>query len=168
MTGLAQLFSRLKTVSKKLYKDDICFDGRRFWQTVKELANKVDSSSSGASWCQPNEKVRNVQSCTQHLVDNGGVTHFFLQQLRIPCCQECTFARVLQLALNAGQFIAASESSCPARSKEAKDLMETFGYNALRLDHIETYLSGASIKALDACINSSISRDIIEYLDDHC
>jgi hypothetical protein len=150
------LFDDVLKASKIFRENDAKGDGRGFWSPIKDIASRVDNLSN-FKWQDEhvsNEFAKNIMALPEH--DSSGKTiehnHFLIQLVRIPKTEEGNLRKLLQIALNAGQYLGISNTQTIQDGK---------------LDSVGTYVSSDVIATLDAILakNPDIVEDVQQYLE---
>lgn len=154
-TKLEQLFTQVKEQTKQFKLNYPNGDGRAFWQPLKQLFS--DSGIQARSWKhQSLEELELIYRLAEY--DTQGniieINHFLKQHARISREEKPTLQRIMQIALNSGQFLAVSH-----RFKE----IENFDYKNSGLDQLQTYLEEDEILEM----SQKISDSLIERVDDY-
>jgi len=110
-TKLEYLFNIIRNKSQKLrskYKNR--FDGQVFWQPIKSILNSIPIKAS--SWKPISKKIIDkLMLLPEHYKDGYGnehiieSMHFLIQQVRIPTTEKPILRKIIQIALNIGQFL---------------------------------------------------------------
>lgn len=105
MVSLEQLFLRVLETSKKLRRTRTSFDGRAFWQFIKNKLNELDISFK--KWKPLTMEHKSLLSIEE--LDTSGnmieTNHFLRQHANIPMNDPPTLTKIIQIALNIGQFL---------------------------------------------------------------
>jgi hypothetical protein len=109
--NLEILFVNVLEKSYKLRnKNPQNFDGQGFWQPIKKILEPLDSYSA-KQWRKISKtKTRKIMLLPEYNI-NGYETklideknHFIIQQVRIPLNEKPTIKKIIQIALNIGQY----------------------------------------------------------------
>ena len=76
--------------------------------------------------------------------------HFIIQQVRIPTTEKQTIRKIMQLALNIGQFI----------GKVTPKYKKKLGYAKTNLDQLDTYVKKSDINKLNELISNEFVKKI--------
>lgn len=132
-------------------------EGRKYWQPIKlQFADK----SYGLKWKPIARPIRKFAlNMKDETVDGTTITniHFFRQQIRIPSQEALNMRRLLQVALNIGQWKALPKAV-------RKSVIPTHEYNKLRLDTIRRYITREQEKTLA----TGISQKTYDFVIDYC
>ena len=100
-------------VMKKAYhyrKKNKHFDGLAFWQPIKNALSDYDNLSAH-SWKKINPNLtKRIMKLPEYYIDGYGnqnmieLNHFLIQQVRIPLQEKPSLRKIIQIALNIGQF----------------------------------------------------------------
>lgn len=108
MYPLERIFLRVLNDSKKLRKKNPNMDGRAFWQFIKNELNTLDISFE--KWKPLTHPHKSLLSIKE--VDENGnmleTNHFLRQHANIPINDPPTVTKIIQIALNIGQFLGAT------------------------------------------------------------
>jgi len=106
---ITTLFDRVKSLSKKKNLDNKNFNGLHFWQPIKLLLSNTTYSAS--NWKNiPKDMIRTVMSIPEYTIDGYGDkniierNHFLIQTVRIPTSEKPVLRKIIQVALNIGQY----------------------------------------------------------------
>lgn len=105
MLVLEQLFLYVLKTSKKLRKKDPNMDGRAFWQFIKNELNALNISFK--KW-KPLTMEHTSLLSIEELDTSGNMietNHFLRQHANIPINDPPTLTKIIQIALNIGQFL---------------------------------------------------------------
>jgi hypothetical protein len=109
--NLEILFANVLEKSHKLRKKNPHnFDGQGFWQPIKKILEPLDSYNA-KKWRKISKtKTRKIMLLPEYNI-NGYETklideknHFIIQQVRIPLNEKPTIKKIIQIALNIGQY----------------------------------------------------------------
>lgn len=135
MTKLNQMFSEFVIKASELRATKTC--GLKFWRDIKEsydITNHGLNFKKNAAYAEITDLFKSGQLSNK---DNNGETivpdHFIYQMSNIPTNEHVSIRKVMQLALNAGQWKSA-EKNTPAL-READRI-----FNEHALDNIDSYL----------------------------
>jgi hypothetical protein len=86
------------------------FDGQGFWQPIKKLLEPLDEYSAKKWKKIPKKLTRSIMLLPEYTI-NGyeekiiiEKNHFIIQQVRIPLTEKPTIRKIIQIALNIGQY----------------------------------------------------------------
>jgi hypothetical protein len=154
-TKLEQLFTQVKEQTKQFKLNHPNGDGRAFWQPLKQLF--ADSGIQARSWKnQSLEELELIYRLAEY--DTEGkiieINHFLRQHARISKEEKPTLQRIMQIALNSGQFLATGH-----QFKEIKN----FDYRNSGLDQLQTYLEEDEILEMSQKISDSLIEQVEGY-----
>ena len=97
-----------------LFKQDLLFNGKEFWQPIKNELEKYDFKAN--SWKKLSRKKdkeisNKVMLLTEEIINAKGdkfiieFNHFIIQQFRIPLEDEANLKKIFLIALNIGQYL---------------------------------------------------------------
>lgn len=154
MYPLEQLFLRVLNTSKKLRRTNKSFDGRAFWQFIKNELNALDISFE--KWKPLSHSHRALLSTKE--IDDGGkmieVNHFLRQHANIPINDPPILTKIIQIALNIGQLLG---TTTPKQRLSMK-------YNS-KYQQLVTYIYKKDIVGI--CIPEETIFKINQYLDSY-
>jgi hypothetical protein len=86
------------------------FDGQGFWQPIKKILEPLDEYSAKKWKKIPKKLTRSIMLLPEYtingyekkiIIENN---HFIIQQVRIPLTEKPTIRKIIQIALNIGQY----------------------------------------------------------------
>jgi hypothetical protein len=86
------------------------FDGQGFWQPIKKMLEPLDKYSAKKWKKIPKKLTRSIMLLPEYtingyeekiIIENN---HFIIQQVRIPLTEKPTIRKIIQIALNIGQY----------------------------------------------------------------
>ena len=109
------------------------FDGQGFWQPIKKILEPLDKYSA-KKWKKLSKKLtRSIMLLPEYtingyeekiIIENN---HFIIQQVRIPLTEKPTIRKIIQIALNIGQY----------RGSGGKMIFDNIGQFIYRKDIVE-------------------------------
>ena len=112
--GIRKLFSLVERETRKNRKKDLLFKGREFWHLIKPTLKKYDDQKLDIQWRQrngiPKDEVKIIMTLPEYCTDGEGNrqtiadNHFLIQSVRIPIKETINLRKILQIALNIGQY----------------------------------------------------------------
>jgi hypothetical protein len=154
-TKLEKLYNNVKEVSQLLKKVPN-FDGQQFWQPIKTELNKLDIKFN--NWVELSDVHNNLinieeyDKCNKIIVIN----HFIRQHANIPINDKPNLTKIIQIALNSGQFL----------GSVAEDDIKKYKYNENKLGNITTYMHKEDIQNVSDKIPIEAIDNIKKYLDE--
>ena len=120
MSSLLELFNLVKDASRDLRVQNPQADGLAFWKPIKKTLQKYDSVTA-SHWKKFNKSTMDcIMSIPEHTINGKGeqtiveINHFLIQTIRLPLSSgKPTLRKVIQIALNIGQFEGSTHSSKP-------------------------------------------------------
>ena len=106
--SLQQIFSLVEKKSHLLRKKDKHADGQKFWQPIKQLLSEVKINVK--SWKRIDKRYDAVLDMPEYVINGREekniieVNHFLIQTIRIPLNEEPSLRKIIQVALNIGQY----------------------------------------------------------------
>ena len=109
--NLEIIFNCVLDKAYKLRKaDPTKFDGLGFWQPIKKLLEPLDIYSAKKWKKIPKKLTRSIMLLPEYTIngyDQKSIienNHFIIQQVRIPLTEKPTIRKIIQIALNIGQY----------------------------------------------------------------
>ena len=150
--NLEIIFNNVLDKAYKLRKaNPTKFDGLGFWQPIKKLLEPLDQYSAKKWKKIPKKLTRSIMLLPEYtingyeekiIIENN---HFIIQQVRIPLNEKPTIRKIIQIALNIGQY----------RGSGGKMIFDNIGQFIYRKDIVE----------LSKHISNEIVGKISGYLD---
>ena len=110
-SNLNDLFQLVIMSSEQLHKDNINADGLVFWKPIKKLLLEYDNVVA-SSWKHINDNiVKWIMLLPEYVIDSEGkkyiieTNHFLIQTVRLTIKEKPSLRKVIQVALNIGQYI---------------------------------------------------------------
>ena len=133
------------------------FDGQGFWQPIKKILEPLDKYSA-KTWKKLSKKLTKSIMLLPEYTINGYEekiiienNHFIIQQVRIPQIEKPTIRKIIQIALNIGQY------------KGSK--VKPYNISGIGLNNIEQFIYRKDIVELSKHIPDDLVRKISGYLD---
>jgi hypothetical protein len=109
--NLEIIFNNVLEKAYKLRKaNPTKFDGQGFWQPIKKMLEPLDEYSAKKWKKIPKKLTRSIMLLPEYTI-NGyeekiiiEKNHFIIQQVRIPLIEKPTIRKIIQIALNIGQY----------------------------------------------------------------
>lgn len=157
MNNLELLFNLVLKQARKLRKaHPTTFDGKGFWQPIKTILEQFDKHSA-KRWKNlsklKREKIMQLPEYTIDGYENKVINlknHFIIQQVRIPMKEEPTIKKIIQIALNIGQYQGVNNEKYIYNVK--LNNIHQFLYND-DIDKLSTYLSDDIIEQIKSILN---------------
>ena len=153
--NLELLFDNVLDKSYKLRNSNpLKFDGQGFWQPIKKLLDPLEYNAK--KWKKISKtKTRKIMLLPEYSI-NGYETkqinennHFIIQQVRIPLNEKPTIKKIIQIALNIGQYKGINNKN--------------FIYN-IKFDNITQFIYKTDIIELSKHISDETVEKINGYL----
>lgn len=109
LVTIEDLFNAIKNKSKKEREKNKNFDGHKFWQTLKPILGNSLYKAKGWKHIR-NVHYNRIMELTEYEVNGHGhrkideESHFAIQTVRIPRTEQPTLRKIMQVALNIGQY----------------------------------------------------------------
>lgn len=155
-TRLDQLFTLIQQETKQFKTKYPQGDGRAFWQPMKQLFK--ESQIKANSWQQLDKNLVDLLLALPEKDETENIifiNHFLRQHVRITSQEEPTLQRIMQIALNSGQFLA---------TDGLIEGLESFNYSQSGLDRLTTYISEDEIHKLSSQIPEKLIEKTQQYL----
>lgn len=157
---LQKLFDIVKKRSEELNKRHHNFDGQAFWGPIKHELIELDRYTA-SKWKSLGKKITSdIMSLSEYTKDGYGREtiikshHFLIQQVRIPLNEQPNVRKIIQIALNIGQWY----------GKHDTILMKKIKYPTLHLNQLSRYISQKDVKKLSKIIPDHTIETIMHYL----
>jgi hypothetical protein len=154
--NLELIFENVLETSYKLRKAKPSqFDGQGFWQPIKKMLEPLDSYNAKKWKSISKTKTRKIMLLPEYTI-NGYETkvinennHFIIQQVRIPLNEKPTIKKIIQIALNIGQYKGTNQNN--------------FIYN-IKFNNITPFIYKKDIIDLSKHISDELVVKVNEYL----
>jgi hypothetical protein len=127
------------------------FDGLGFWQPIKKMLEPLDEYSAKKWKKIPKKMTKKIMLLPEYTINGYEEksiiedNHFIIQQVRIPLTEKPTIRKIIQIALNIGQY----------KGSGGKIIFDNIGQFIYRKDIVE----------LSKHIPDVLVRKIREYLE---
>ena len=152
---LELLFDNVLEKAYKLNKSRKNFDGLGFWQPIKKMLEPLDRYNA-KKWKKISKtKTRKIMLLPEYTINGydekttNRVHHFIIQQVRIPINEKPTIKKIIQVALNIGQYKGTNDGN--------------FIYN-IKFNDISQFIYKTDIIELSKHISDETMEKINEYL----
>ena len=154
-TKLENLYNNVKEVSLLLRKVPN-FNGQIFWQPIKKVLNEQDIKFN--NWTELSEIHKNLINNEEYDKYNKiiEINHFIRQHANIPINDKPNLTKIIQIALNSGQFLGSA----------TEDHIKKYKYNEKKLGKITTYMHEDDIQNVSDKIPDEVINNIKKYLDE--
>ena len=155
-SNLEILFNNVLEKSYQLRKKSPnTFDGQGFWQPIKKILEPFDSYNE-KKWIKISKtKTRKIMLLPEYTI-NGYETklineknHFIIQQVRIPLNEKLTIKKLIQIALNIGQY---------------KGISNNYYIYNIKFNDISHFIHKKDIIELSKHISDEILKKVNDYL----
>lgn len=120
MDNLQFLFHMTVLASKQLRTENKTADGLAFWKPIKKILQKYDTATFGNWKHMGKRNYQDIMALPEKSIDGHGnetmneSNHFLIQTVRLPNgAEHITLRKLIQIALNIGQYIGVSDESHP-------------------------------------------------------
>ena len=165
--NLEALFTLVQQAAQELKGQDPYADGKAFWQPLKKIFRPYSFAAN--SWKQLNpDLVKKLIGLpeTDSLGQTIEINHFLRQHVRIPLEEQPNLRRIMQIALNSGQYMGLTNyrhfNSDFAQATIRQNLdfplvanLEDFDYERSQLHRLQTYLAPLELESLGQKITKS-------------
>ena len=148
--SLNNLFKLVKKKSHDLRKQNSNADGLKFWKPIKNELSKYDELKAN-QWKKLKKEYMEIMYIPEYTIDGYGnqsiieFNHFLIQTVRIPLNEEPNIRKIIQIALNIGQYTGSG-------GKKEKWM------------NLESYLTKENIRKLDSKIPEDLLINIKSIL----
>ena len=110
--SLQKMFDLVLHSSQRLRMEDVNADGLAFWKPIKSILSNYDITAS--TWKKIKNKYDHVLDAPEYYINGRGeqniieVNHFVIQTIRIPKTEDPSLRKIIQIALNIGQYVGSS------------------------------------------------------------
>jgi hypothetical protein len=154
--NLELLFDSVLEKSYKLRQSNpLNFDGQGFWQPIKKILEPLDKYNA-KKWKQISKtKTRKIMLLPEYTINGyenkliNENNHFIIQQVRIPLNEKPTIKKIIQIALNIGQYKGTNKNN--------------FIYN-IKFNNITQFIYKKDIIELSKYISDETLEKVNEYL----
>lgn len=108
MSTLELIFNLVEKKAHELRKKNAKADGQKFWQPIKNILKKYDVKVN--KWKKISNTNKKIMLMPEYYIDGHDEkhiiekNHFLIQTIRIPLTEEPNLRKIIQLALNIGQW----------------------------------------------------------------
>ena len=140
--SIRDIFTLIENKSHNLRKKNPKADGQKFWQPIKNILSEINIEASSWKKIKKNNKIMLLP---EYVINGYGnqeiieINHFLIQTVRIPLTEKPTIRKIIQIALNIGQFTGSG-------GKKKKWM------------NIDNYLSKENIKKIDSKIPKNLIK----------
>lgn len=142
MSNLDNLFYLLLETVKLARKNNQNFDGLNYWRKIKFL---LSEDLKASKWKHISKKLTDdILSLPEQIVYGSGKSetiennHFIIQQVRIPKTDKPNLRKIMQIALNIGQW----------EGSPNQDIYNLVNYPQTKLNKLSTYITEADNKII--------------------
>jgi hypothetical protein len=152
---LEDMYDNIKEVSQLLKKVPN-FDGQIFWQPIKKVLNELDIEFN--NWIELSDVHKNLINIEEYdkydkIIE---INHFIRQHANIPMNDKPNLTKIIQIALNSGQFLGSA----------VEDDIKKYKYNENKLGDITTYMQVEDMQNVSDKIPDEAVNNIKKYLDE--
>ena len=154
LTKIEKLFNAVKHASIQ-YRMKGNKNGQDFWKPIKEHLSQKPIPES--KWKYIGKHIGNLILTFPEYTPNGKIienNHFLIQQIRIPKTSPLCSRKVIQIALNIGQFI----------GSDTQQLKKKIKYNSFNCTELSRYVYSRDLVKLSETISDENYNFIMKYL----
>lgn len=161
MLKLEILFNAIIKKFEYLRKHNKNVDGLTLWQPLKQILSSLDHYSAEKFKHISFVLTDKIMKLPEYTKNGYGIdtiiesNHFIIQQIRIPMKDKPTIKKILQLALNIGQWKGYPDNT----------IYQSIDYNNTNLDKLSRYIFSSDVIKLSNLITDNIYDKIMNYLD---
>lgn len=162
---LQGLFDLVRKKSMMLRLNNPKADGLSFWKPIKETLGRYDIVASKFKEIEPRLTAA-IMELPEKIINGYGeekmieLHHFMIQAVRIPIKEKPTLQKILQIALNLGQYEGLVSEPDKSRSVPEELRATLMGIRLVSLD-IKDYLEADDIVHINKQITDEIMDSII-------
>jgi len=140
--SIRDIFTLIENKSHDLRKKNPKADGQKFWQPIKNILSEINIEASSWKKIKKNNKIMLLP---EYVINGYGnqeiieINHFLIQTVRIPLTEKPTIRKIIQIALNIGQYTGSG-------GKKKKWM------------NIDNYLSKENIKKIDSKLPKNLIK----------
>ena len=141
MLIIKDLFIKILLYVKKKRSNNKNYDGLRFWRSIKPILS--NSKFKAKKWKKIEKKYYNIVMKLPEFYINGfGKTeiieenHFIIQTVRIPVTEKPSLRKIMQIALNIGQYLGYNKTNMLKKIK-IKDYIDSITINTKLINVLE-------------------------------
>lgn len=156
LNRLQSLFDLVRKKAMMLRRINPSADGLGFWKPIKEtLSRYSDISASKFKELDP-QLTLEIMSIPEKIINGYGeekmieLNHFMIQTVRIPIKEKPTLQKIMQIALNLGQY-------------EGLESNSNHNLNIVTLD-LDDYLEADDIVKINRKITDEVMMDVLQNL----
>ncbi len=150
-------------------------DGLGFWKSIKDKLAIYDNLVNPSGWIsQPKDITESVLALPEYyLLGNGKKIidephHFLIQQYRIPLENAASFRKIMQIALNAGQFHPNLDKITSVPEMVLRDYQERQGWLLENYIDIDDINRTGCFSSIPISFVDDIRESLDRWLSDHC
>ena len=172
---LQELFTTVLNGAIKFRRQPQTVGGQEFWRPIKDILEKYDGTI--VPWKQlPSRIVEKHMKLPEYTIDGYGnkeineINHFLIQLVRLPMKEKASVRKIIQVALNAGQFLGSSYDdhenfmSYVVATFSSEHSSSEIVHETLRLDSLMSYIGQNDIAVLDQIIADDDIEQIKKYI----
>jgi len=156
-TKLEIIFDKVLDKSYNLRRKNISkFDGKAFWQPIKNILAPLDKYHAKKWKKISKSKTKKIMLLPEYIIDGyenkiiNENNHFIIQQVRIPLHEKATIKKIIQIALNIGQSKAVNQSN---------------SNNQINMNNIDKFINKQDVILLSKHIPDTMFENVNTYLD---
>ena len=157
-TNIEKLFNIVKTAAERIH-DNGKADGQQFWSGIKEILSRHDEHVFKWKKTRTKKHDDTIMTTLPEFQTFGDgecriieENHFVIQTVRIPRVENATIRKVVQIALNIGQY-------------DAYDQRHDNKLHNYKI--LSAYLSNGVIEQMSNLITSELIQEVERYIDQY-
>lgn len=158
VSTLETLFDYISNTFERLRKLDAILPGQVIWNDIKKIIGTINNEKTIYWKRLPiTDQLYNIIIYLPECDDNNNIiesNHFLIQQVRIPTKYPVSIIKIMQIALNIGQW----------KGTRNEEIYKLINYNSLNLDKISSYIDKEDILYLSTLLNKNIITSIKKYI----
>ena len=106
---LKKIFNLVLHSARELRRNNLHADGLKFWKPIKNVLSEYDGIKA-SSWKHIKKQHHTILNLPEYYIDGLGnqniieKNHFLIQTIRLPLTEKPSLRKVIQVALNIGQY----------------------------------------------------------------
>ena len=138
---IKDLFIKILLYVKKKRNNNKNYDGLKFWRSIKPILN--NSKFKAKKWKKMEKKYyNNIMKLPEFYINGFGKkeiiaeNHFIIQTVRIPVIEKPSLRKIMQIALNIGQYLGHNNTNTLKKNK-IKDYVDNMTMNTKLINVLE-------------------------------
>lgn len=157
MSLLDLLFTIVREEFRKLREKDPNLDGREIYQKIKNELSLLDKFTASSWKVQMSEKIAKKILALEEDENSKLHIHFLRQQVRIPHEESPNIRRIIQIAVNIGQFMATND-------RLKRQVFDSISEPGVDLYELSDFISKKDEDNLSKHLDTELVKTIYMYL----